>query len=65
MTCSECGYEIPDSDWSCSHCGNPVETDSGSQTGKEITTKGMMLLLALFVFFPILLFVLHIVFPDL
>ena len=63
-TCSECGREIPNNAWSCPHCGNPGEATAGVQTGKEISTKGMILLLLLFVFFPILLFLIHIFVPD-
>ena len=61
MTCSECESEISNGAWSCPHCGNPVET---AHTGKEISSKGMTVLLLLFVFFPVLLFLIHIFVPN-
>ncbi len=63
-TCSECGSEIPNNAWSCPRCGDPAEETPSAQTGKEISTKGMLLLLLLFVFFPILLFLIHIFVPN-
>jgi hypothetical protein len=62
MTCSECGSEIPNNAWNCPHCGIPAE--ARAPTGKEISTKGMLLLLLLFLFFPILLFLIHIFVPN-
>ncbi len=63
-TCSECGREIPNDAWSCPHCGNPGEPPTGAQTEKGITPKGMMVMLLLFVLFPILLFLIHIFVPN-
>ncbi len=62
--CSECGREIPKKDWSCPHCGNPGEATPGRQIGNEISAKGMMIMLVLFVVFPVLLFLLHIFVPN-
>ena len=64
MTCSECGCEIPNKAWSCPHCGIPAVETPSAQAGKEISSKGMLLLLLLFVFFPVLLFLIHIFVPD-
>ncbi len=63
-TCSECGREIPNDAWSCPHCGNPGEPTAGAKTKKGITPKGMVVLLLLFVLFPILLFLIHIFVPG-
>lgn len=63
--CSECKREIPKSDWSCPHCGNPGEPTVDRRLGNEISPKGSMVMLLLFVIFPILLFALHLLFPDL
>ena len=59
MTYSECESEIFDGAWSCPHCGSPVET---AQTGDEISSKGMTILV--FVLFPVLLFLIHIFVPN-
>jgi predicted amidophosphoribosyltransferase len=64
MRCSECGSEVPNNAWSCPHCGKPAEERAGAQAGKEISTKGMVLLLLLFVAFPVLLFLIHIFVPN-
>ena len=64
MTCSECGREVPKDAWSCPHCGNPGEVTPGTQIRNEISTKGMMLLLLLFVLVPVLLFLVHIFVPG-
>jgi hypothetical protein len=64
LKCSECGWEIPNNAWSCPGCGSPAEEAPTEQTGKEISTKGMLLLLLLFLFFPALLFLLHIFVPG-
>ncbi len=64
MKCSECGSEIPNAAWSCPQCGNPAEEAPTAQTGKETSTKGMLLLLLLFVLFLVLLFLIHIFVPG-
>ena len=64
MACSECGREMPNKAWSCPHCGNPGEATAGAQIGKEISRKGMTVMLLLFVLFPILLFLIHIFVPN-
>ena len=64
MTCSECGCEIPNRDWSCPACGNPAEESAGARGGIDISTKGMIALLLLFVFIPVLLFLIHIFVPN-
>ena len=64
MTCSQCESEIPNRAWSCPHCGNPAEETPSAQAGQEISTKGMLLMLLLFVFFPVLLFLIHIFVPN-
>jgi hypothetical protein len=63
MICLECGIEIPKAAWSCPHCGKPGET-RGVPTAKEISPKGMILLLLMFVVFPIVLFLIHIFVPG-
>ena len=63
-TCSECGREIPNDAWSCPHCGNPGEPTAGAKNEKGITPKGMLVLLLLFVVFPVLLFLIHIFVPG-
>ncbi len=63
-TCSECGREMPKDAWSCPHCGNLGEPTAGAKTEKGITPKGMVVLLLLFVLFPILLFLIHIFVPG-
>ncbi len=63
--CSDCGGELSEKDWSCPDCGNPRESAGGSQTEKAISTKGMLLVLLLFVLFPVVLFLLHIFVPGL
>ncbi len=62
--CSECGGEMPYKDWSCPHCGSPREPNEGAKTEKAISTRGMMLVLFLFVMFPIVLFLIHIFVPG-
>jgi predicted amidophosphoribosyltransferase len=62
MKCSECGSDIPRTAWSCPRCGNPADSE---QTGTEISRKGMTVLLVLFILVPVLLFLIHILFPDL
>jgi len=63
--CSECGREMPKEAWSCPHCGNPGEPTPGRQIGNELSKKGMLMLVFLFMVFPVLLFLIHIFFPDL
>jgi hypothetical protein len=55
---------MPNDAWSCPHCGNPGEPTTGRQTGEGISAKGMVLLLLLFVVFPVLLFLIHIFVPN-
>jgi hypothetical protein len=55
---------MPSDAWSCPYCGNPGEVTPTAQTGKEISAKSMVLLLALFVVVPVLLFLLHTFLPD-
>ena len=64
MICPECRIEIPKAAWSCPDCGKPGEQDAATQTGKEISGRGMMLLLLLFVAFPVVLFLVHIFVPG-
>ena len=64
MTCSECGRELPKNAWSCPHCGNPGEATSGAQIREQLSAKGMLLLLVLFVVVPVLLFLIHIFIPG-
>jgi predicted amidophosphoribosyltransferase len=63
MICRECGVEVPRADWACPRCGKPGEEDPG-QAGKDISPKGMLLLILLFVAFPVLLFLIHILVPG-
>lgn len=62
-TCSKCGHEMPDQVWGCPHCGITTAAESG-EGRKEISTKGMMILLLLFVVVPVLLFLTHIFVPG-
>jgi uncharacterized membrane protein YvbJ len=62
-TCSKCGHEMPDQVWGCPHCGNSTEA-GGEEREKAISTKGMTVLLLLFVLFPVLLFLIHIFVPG-
>ncbi len=62
-TCVKCGHEMPDEVWGCPHCGISPGTGSG-KGGKDISTKGMSLVLLLFVLFPVLLFLIHIFVPG-
>ncbi len=64
-TCSDCGSRVPTDDWTCPECGNPVESTAPDQTGQEISLRGMVTLLLLFIFIPVLLFLLHIFVPEL
>ncbi|MBW2269082.1 MAG: hypothetical protein JRH16_10915 [Deltaproteobacteria bacterium] len=64
-TCAKCEGEIPKNEWSCPHCGNPIETAADRQTSNAISTRGMLLLIMLFIAFPVLLFLLHIFVPEL
>ncbi len=57
MRCSECGVEIPNTVWSCPNCGSPAEE---KRVGNEISTRGMLVLLLLFVGVPVLLFLIQI-----
>jgi predicted amidophosphoribosyltransferase len=63
MICPECRIQIPRADWACPRCGKPGEEDA-ARAGREISTKGMLLLLLLFVAFPVLLFLIHILVPG-
>ncbi len=65
MRCSECGTEIPRSDWICPNCDNPEPVKSEPQPDQHITTGGITILLLLFVGVPVLLFILHIFVPEL
>lgn len=64
MRCTECGLVVPDKEWSCSNCGHPVRAEVVEKTGLQISNKGMICMVCLFVFFPILLFLLHIFVPG-
>lgn len=64
MVCSKCGREMSDRAWSCPECGQPAEEPNGDQGRKEISTRGMVLLLVIFIFFPVLLFLLHLFVPE-
>jgi hypothetical protein len=44
---------------------SPVETDSSAHGGPEISSSGMLMIIALFIFFPALLFVVHVIFAGL
>ena len=65
MICPECAIEIPKVAWACPRCGKPGEQEAGKHTGKEISAKGMVLLLLFFVVFPVVLILLHIFVPGL
>ena len=64
-TCPKCQREMPEGDWSCPHCGNLGEPTPPMQQGNEISPKGSIVMLSLFVISPILIFLLHILFPNL
>jgi uncharacterized membrane protein YvbJ len=61
--CSKCGHEMPDQTWGCPQCRTPATTGK-ERKGAEISGKGMMILIALFILFPILLFLVHIFVPG-
>jgi len=65
MICPECRVEVPRSAWACPECGKPGEVVEGKDAGNDLSSKGMLLLLLLFVAFPVLLFLLHIFVPGL
>lgn len=60
--CPQCEREIRDKTWGCPHCGG---VRVHAKTGKEISMKGMTVLIVVFVLFPVLLFLLHIFVPNL
>jgi len=62
MTCSECKCELPRDVWSCPYCGSPAE--EAKPPGKDISARGMALLLLLFLVFPVVLFLVQILWPD-
>lgn len=62
--CPECEREILDKDFTCPHCRSPVETLTAAEGKKEISTTGMLCLIALFVLFPVVLFLIHIFVPG-
>jgi predicted amidophosphoribosyltransferase len=64
MICPDCRIEVPSVAWACPNCGKPGEQEPGKNTGREISTKGMVLLLLLFVVFPVVLFLIHIFVPG-
>jgi len=64
VMCPECRIELDRGDWICPQCGSPAEEEAHS-TGKEISTKGMVVLLVTFVGVPVLLFLLHLLVPGL
>ncbi len=64
-TCPDCGGEVPNDVWSCPACGEPVEATAAAETGKEISSRGMKVVVTLFILVPILLFLLHIFVPSL
>ncbi len=64
MICPDCKTEVPAVAWACPKCGKPGEHEPGAQTGNEISPKGMILLLLLFLIFPIALFLIHIFVPG-
>jgi hypothetical protein len=55
---------MPREAWSCPYCGNPGEPSPGRQLGNDISTSGMLVLLLLFIGFPVLLFLIHIFVPN-
>ena len=59
-TCSKCGHELTDQAWGCPQCGG----ETGAGQGKEISSKGMMMVLLLFIVFPILVFIVHLFVPG-
>jgi len=63
-TCSECEREMPYQAWSCPHCGNPGEPTPGRQVGNDISAKGGLMMLTLFIFLPVLLFLIHLFVPG-
>lgn len=59
--CPDCKIEVPRADWACPRCGKPGEAESET----PVPARGMLLLLLLFVAFPVVLFLLHIFVPGL
>lgn len=64
MRCPDCGIEVPATAWACPECGKPGEEVPGPHTGNEISSSGMLLILLLFVAFPVVLFLLHLFVPG-
>ena len=64
MMCPDCEIEVPRAAWACPRCGKPGEELAGNPTDKEISSKGMLLILLLFVAFPVVLFLIHIFVPG-
>lgn len=63
-TCSECERELPKGAWSCPYCGNPGEPTASRQIGAQISTKGGMMLVVLFIIFPAVLLLVHFFVPG-
>jgi len=64
VICPKCRIDLERGDWSCPRCGTPAEEESRTPGEQEISTKGMLLMLLLFVTFPVLLFLIHILVPG-
>ncbi len=60
MMCPDCKVEVPSASWACPRCGKPGEEEGG----KQLSATGMLLLLLLFVAFPVILFLIHIFVPG-
>lgn len=58
-SCSKCGAEIPNRDWTCPQCGEPA-LERGTAADREVPAKGMIAVLLLCIAFPVVLFLIHI-----
>jgi predicted amidophosphoribosyltransferase len=64
MICTECKAELPRDAWSCPYCGSPAEEATTGEPGRDISKRGVALMILLFLVFPILLFLIQIFLPD-
>lgn len=60
LMCPDCKIEVPGADWACPRCEKPGEPE----TETPVSSRGMLLLLLLFVAFPVVLFLIHIFVPG-
>lgn len=64
VPCSECGSDIPNDAFSCPDCGNPAEEPVGGRRGKDISVTGMIIVILMFIVFPTVVLLLHLLVPG-